>query len=251
MEVLSMRRRGFGRLVRATGIALLAAGSALASDAPAEEPKNEIVVFGGASILDAARGQDTIIGLPGWVGDRWPGFPDVQVRTETSLGGSALFGARYSRYVKGRLAVEADLAVAPTHDLAAGGELCVDGSCYGGAAGSVVRGPWGRGPGRADLDLDDLRTRNVTAWHYGAGLAYDVTGGDVRPVVILGAGGVSYSGARESSTDFALRFGLGLKVFFGRIGGRVDVVDHLVTDHFLTGEAEHDIHATAGFLVRF
>jgi hypothetical protein len=70
-------------------------------------------------------------------------------------------------------------------------------------------------------------------------------------VVIFGAGGVSYGGARAGLTDFALRFGAGLKVLFGRIGGRVDAVDHLVTDHFLTGKAEHDIHATAGFLGRF
>jgi hypothetical protein len=102
-----------------------------------------------------------------------------------------------------------------------------------------------------DVHLDDVRTRNLTAWHYGAGLAYDITGGDVRPFVIFGAGGVSYSGAGETSTDFALRFGAGLKIYFGRIGARVDVVDHLVTDHFLSGDAEHDIHATAGFLVRF
>jgi hypothetical protein len=31
----------------------------------------------------------------------------------------------------------------------------------------------------------------------------------------------------------------------------VDVVDHLVAEHFLSGDAEHDIHATAGLLVRF
>jgi hypothetical protein len=31
----------------------------------------------------------------------------------------------------------------------------------------------------------------------------------------------------------------------------VEVVDHLVPDHFLTSKAEHDLHATAGFLVRF
>lgn len=99
--------------------------------------------------------------------------------------------------------------------------------------------------------VTDLRNCFTCPWHYGAGLAYDITGGDVRPVVIFGAGGVSYSGAREGATDFALRFGAGLKVLFGRVGGRVDVVDHLVTDHFLTGEAEHDIHVTAGFLVRF
>jgi hypothetical protein len=35
------------------------------------------------------------------------------------------------------------------------------------------------------------------------------------------------------------------------VGARVDVVDHLVLDHFVSGEAEHDVHATAGLLVRF
>jgi hypothetical protein len=243
-----MRQSAFGRFA---GLALLAAAPALAADQTGAEPKNEIVVFGGASILDAARNQDRTVGIPGWMGDRWPGFPEIRVQSETSLGGSALFGARYSRYVKGRLAVEADLSVAPTHDLEVGGALCLDSRCFGGAEGDRMRGPWGMGPGRGDFDLEGLRSRNLTAWHYGGGLAYDITGGDVRPVVIFGAGGVSYSGSRESSTDFALRFGLGLKVLFGRMGGRIDVVDHLVTDHFLTGKAEHDIHATAGFLVRF
>lgn len=246
-----MRQHGGVTAGLLIGVALFGATRVAAADATAPEFKNEIVVFGGASILDATRNQDATVGVPGWMGDRWPGFPDIQVQTGTSLGGSALFGARYSRYVKGRLAVEADLAVAPTHDLEVGGALCLDGRCFGGAEGGRVRGPWGMGPGRGDLDFDDFRSRNLTAWHYGAGLAYDITGGDVRPVVIFGAGGVSYSGARQGSTDFALRFGAGLKVLFGRVGGRVDVVDHLVTDHFLTGKAEHDIHATAGFLVRF
>lgn len=234
------------------GAALLGGARVEAADAAADA-KNEIVVFGGASILDASRGEDRTIGLPGWMGGRWPGFPEIQVRTETSLGSSALFGARYSRYVKGRLAVEADLAVAPTHDLETGGELCLDGSCFGGGRGrgERMRGPWGEGPGFGDVDLDSLRTRSVTAWHYGAGLAYDVTGGDVRPVVVFGAGGVSTSGASETETDFVLRFGAGLKILFGRVGARVDVVDHLVTEHFLSGDDEHDIHATAGLLVRF
>jgi hypothetical protein len=236
------------------GFALLGGAGVAAADEAAPDPKNEVVIFGGASILDASGGRDATIGMPGWAGDRWPGFPDVQVRTDTSLGGSVLFGARYSRYVKGRLAVEADFAVAPTHDLEVGGELCLDNQCFGGGRGDRMRGPWGSGPGMGDIgnvDLDGFRTRNVTAWHYGAGLTYDITGGDVRPFVIFGAGGVSYSGANESSTDFALRFGAGLKIYFGRVGARVEVVDYLVTDHFLSGDAEHDIHATAGFLVRF
>jgi hypothetical protein len=117
-----MRHHGSVAAGLLLGVAFLGGTWAEAADPAATESKNEIVVFGGASILDASRGQDTTIGIPGWPGDRWPGFPDVQVRTETSLGGSALFGARYSRYVKGRLAVEADLAVAPTHDLETGDE---------------------------------------------------------------------------------------------------------------------------------
>ena len=247
-----MRQHGGVAAGLLIGVALLGGTRVEAADATAAESRNELVVFGGASILDASRGQGTTIGIPGWAGDRWPGFPGVEVRTETSLGGSALFGARYSRYVKGRLAVEADLAVAPSHDLETGGELCLEGRCYGRGMGERMRGPWGSGPGMGDVDdLEGFRTRNVTAWHYGAGLTYDITGGDVRPFVIFGAGGVSYSGARESSTDFVLRFGAGLKVLFGRVGARVDVVDHLVTDQFLSGDAEHDIHATAGFLVRF
>lgn len=255
-----MRHRGFGMLDVAAALALLLATPALAQDAAAAEPRSEIVVFGGASILDAQAGREMPLARPQWMGERWPGLPDVTARAEASLGNSALFGARYSRYVKGRLAVEADLSVAPSHDLEARGEVCLAGRCFGGAeladmarlAGpGGFRMPGGRGPGQREVDFEGLGSRNVTAWHYGAGLAYDVTGDDVRPMVIFGAGGVSYSGARESETDFVLRFGAGLKMYFGRVGARVDVVDHLVVDHFLSGEAEHDLHATAGFLVRF
>ncbi len=65
----------------------------------------------------------------------------------------------------------------------------------------------------------------------------------------MGAGGVTWDGASE--TDFVFRFGSGLKVLFGNVGLRVDVTDYLVLDHFLSGDNEHDVHATAGFLVGF
>jgi hypothetical protein len=35
------------------------------------------------------------------------------------------------------------------------------------------------------------------------------------------------------------------------VGARVEVVDHLIPDHFLSGTTEHDFHTTAGLLVRF
>jgi hypothetical protein len=229
-------------------------GRAIAQEpaAPERETKNEITVFGGVSILDASGSSEWVLGTGSFPGlfPMFPGFPatipDVTVRGESSLGGSALFGARYSRHIKDRLAVEADLAIAPTHDLELGGEICLERfGCFGeGPEGARRRG--GEVLGRFDRNFG---RRGITAWHYGGGLAYELADGDVRPFVLVGAGGVTWDGA--SDTDFVFRFGAGLKALFGNAGFRVDVTDHLVVDHFLTGGSEHDLHATAGFLVEF
>jgi len=243
-------------------VASLAAAPALADDDARDE--NELVVFGGISLLDASRTRETSFdgsfelpgphGFSGFAGFDRPGrqpitIPSVSLKTDSSLGSSVLFGARYSRRIKDRLALEADLTVAPNHELETGvvggciADFCVGPGGRGDGASRV-----GRGPGRVGLEAAD---RNVTAWHYGAGLAYEVMGGDVRPLVTLGAGAATWDGVRGADTSFELRFGLGLKVLFGRVGARIDVVDHLVLDHFVSGEAEHDVHATAGLLVRF
>src|SRR6185295_12446680 len=109
---------------------------------------------------------------------------------------SALIGFRYSRAIKNRLWAEADLEVAPSHDLEARGSVCIEGNrCVG--TGDLSRAGGRRGlPNLPDLDFDLGRSRPVTAWHYGAGLAYELTGGDVRPFLTLGAGAVSWSGSR-------------------------------------------------------
>jgi hypothetical protein len=242
-----MRNNSYAHLAAVVLLASLTAAAAVADDDA--QDRNELVVFGGISLLDASRTRETSfdgsIELPGFGGR--PGrpitIPALSFETESSLGTSVLFGARYSRRIKDRLALEADLAVAPNHELETGvGGGCFAGFCFGSGSGR------GNVDGRAILSLAD---RNVTAWHYGAGLAYEVMGGDVRPLVLLGAGAATWDGAREASTSFELRFGLGLKVLFGRVGARIDVVDHLVLDHFVSGDAEHDVHATAGLLVRF
>jgi hypothetical protein len=226
-----------------------------ADTAAASEDKNEIVVFGGISLLDASRslpGEILPAGreLPFTGGFNFGGFnfggrfgrnplpfpiPPVSFSGENSIGSSALFGARYSRLV------EADLTVAPGHEVEARASGCIGDLCFGSDDARGFAGRIGRGLGE----------RNVTAWHYGAGLAYELTRGDVRPVVTLGAGAVTWDGAREAGTDFVFRFGAGLKILFGHVGARVDVVDHLVIDQFLTQDTEHDVHATAGLLVRF
>jgi hypothetical protein len=234
-------------------LALTATAVPVAAD-DASDPSNQIVVFGGVSILDASGARSwewgpVGPGLPGSPGFP-PGFgpdrfPDVEFRSSTSIGNSAVLGARYSRYVKDRLAVEADIQVGPGHDLDSDGELCLGGSCVG-------IGDLGRFGGRVgNIDLERWGGQDVTAWQYGGSLAYDITGGDVRPVIVFGAGGATWSGDRQTETDFELRFGAGLKILFGRVGARVDVIDHLVLDHFLTESSEHNLHVTAGLLVGF
>lgn len=257
--------------------ATLAAGSVRADEARLDPARNEISVFGGASILDATGGTSYTFAIPDLPG--FPGFPDhavpgdVRVSTEAKLGSSALFGARYAFYLRKQLAVEADFAVAPSHELRGDVGVCGPGGrCYssgdydqsamaesfrssmsglfGGPMGGRFRGMGGMRGGRPEGGYG-FGGGDATAWHYGAGLTYDVLGGDVRPFVTVGAGGVSYDGARDARTSFVLRFGAGLKAYFGRVGARVDVIDHLVVDHYLSGDAEHDLHVTGGLLVRF
>ena len=255
----------------------LAAAPARADDARLDPARNEVYVFGGISILDARTSQQATIPLPTIPG--FPGWPggatgDVQVSTETRLGNSALVGFRYAFYLRKQLALEADAEVAPSQDLHSSVDLCGSSACYGrgdyqrsgsgqpfdsamdaffaGPRGGQFRGMYGMHGGEGHYDGGfGFGGHNVTAWHYGAGLTYDILGKDVRPFVAVGAGGVSYDGANGASTDFTLRFGAGLKVYFGRLGARVDAMDYVVFDNFLTGKTEHDVHVTGGALIRF
>jgi hypothetical protein len=257
-----------------------AAAPARADDAGKDPARNEVTVFGGISILDARSSHQATItlpalpgfpGLPGWSGG---GPLDIQVGTETSLGNSALVGLRYAFYLRKQLAIEADVAVAPSHDLQGSVDVCGSSRCYGrgdyagtgtvrafdsamtaffgGPMGGRFRGMEGMHAGEGHFEGGHgFGGRSVTAWHYGAGLTYDILGGNVRPFATVGAGGVSYDGGPGTETDFVLRFGGGLKVYFGRFGARVDAVDHLVFNNFLSGRDEHDVHIAGGAFVRF
>lgn len=258
----------------------LAAACARADDAGLDPARNEVTVFGGISILDARSSHQATItlpaipgfpGLPGWPGG---GPTDIQVGTETHLGNSALIGLRYGFYLRKQLALEADVAVAPSQDLQSSVNVCGSSSCFGrgdyaragtvgsfdsamfaffgGPVGGQFRGMQGMHGGAGRFDGGNgFGGRSLTAWHYGAGLSYDILGGDVRPFLALGAGAVSYDGTPGAKTDFVLRFGAGLKVYFGRLGARVDAIDYLVFNNFLTGRDEHDVHITGGAFVRF
>jgi hypothetical protein len=267
-----MRSRDLPVFVLVAGLAT-AAAPARGDDASNLDPaRNEVTVFGGISILDARTSHWPMIpGLPGWPGGA---TGPVQLSTQTKLGNSALIGFRYAFYLRKQLALEADAEVAPSQDLHSSVDLCGSSGCYGradyqrsgsgqpfdsamdaffaGPMGGRFRGMYGMHGGEGHYDGGfGFGGHSVTAWHYGAGLTYDILGKDVRPFVAVGAGGVSYDGAAGANTDFTLRFGAGLKVYFGRLGARVDAMDYVVFDNFLTGKTEHDVHVTGGAFIRF
>jgi hypothetical protein len=87
----------------------------------------------------------------------------------------------------------------------------------------------------------------VTAYHYGLGFAYELATGEVRPFVSVGAGAVTYDVPGSGGTSFAFEFGAGARLSFGeRIGGRIEVADRVIPDHFLSGVTEHDVQVRAG-----
>ncbi|HVO12966.1 MAG TPA: hypothetical protein VMX54_19660 [Vicinamibacteria bacterium] len=245
-----------------------------ADDASLDPARNEFSVFGGISILDARSSQQYTVTLPAIpaipASHGEPGFPgypggSVQVNTETKLGDGGLFGLRYTFYLRKQLALEADASVAPGQELRTSAGLGPGGypsfpqpfeqamnAYLGGMGGAANRGMGGPSGAYARYgEPYGYGQHDVTAWHYGAGLTYDILGRDVRPFVLLGVGGVSYDGEAGAKTDFVLRFGAGLKVYFGRLGVRIDAADYLVFNNFLTGHDEHDVHVTGGGFVRF
>lgn len=197
--------------------------------------RNELSVLAGMSLLDVTS--HDLRGVPR--GRRGLTLPFGNTRT-TSLDDSVELGVRYGRDISERIAVEADFSIAPGHELRdrLGFDCPPPMFCIA-------------GPEIALFAPDILTTDRVIAYHYGGGVRVDLTEGDITPALIAGVGGVAFSGDDFSETDLALRLGGALRVSFNALNVRVEVVDVIVADHFVTKRAEHDLHIRVGFGVRW
>jgi hypothetical protein len=200
---------------------------------------------GGVSLLDAeaedVRDLDIDPFLP-------PGIPrgliqPVTIRQRRTLGSSVLQGFVVSRRVARRALVEAEFSLAPDHALRTEGSFrCPADFCR--LLGIV--GDEFPIDGRAGSPED-----NVVAYHYGLGLAYELAGGEARPFLSAGLGAVTYDLPGDNETSLAVSVGAGVRLHFGdHLGARVEAVDRILPDHFLSGETEHDIHVRLGLLIR-
>jgi hypothetical protein len=224
---------------------LAVAATPLAAQPAASDPRYEVTLVFGASLLSAES--ESAQPLP---------FDSLQtfeallpagtlrrllpstIQTRDRMGASFLQGFQISRRLARRGWVEAEFLIAPAHtrrrttSFRCPAEVCALAglSSLGDALASEER---------------------VTAYHYGLGLAYELARGEVRPFLSVGAGAVTYDVPREGGTSFAFEVGAGARLSFGeRIGGRIEVVDRVVPDHFLSGTTEHDVQVRAGAVFR-
>jgi hypothetical protein len=73
----------------------------------------------------------------------------------------------------------------------------------------------------------------------------------VRPFLSAGIGAVTYDIPDDTNTDLAFDVGAGVRLGLSEhVGARLEVLDRIVIDHFLSGRTEHDVHVRAGVTFR-
>jgi hypothetical protein len=165
------------------------------------------------------------------------------------LGGGALQGLALGKRLGDHVLAEVGLAIAPGRSLEeryaiyppgalADPMPCAPLSEQGGVGGCLIP------------PIDELGSTRVVSYEYGGSLAIDLGGRDTRPFLSAGLGAATYAIDRSTSTDLRLSFGAGVRRDFGRIAARLEVVDFVSPNGFLTAEVEHDVQIRAGLQVR-
>jgi hypothetical protein len=219
---------------------IFTASPALAQSVPR---RSELTVFVGAS-LGSPSTNDVDLSLPvpleSFRGAIAPTIYPVPLTVSAELGGSPEFGLRYDWYLTEIVSVGGDFSIAPSHELS-------------------TRIRFGCPPGRpciADeipgLQLSDqVIGTNVVAYHYGGNVGIDLMRGTLRPTIIAGVGAVSYDGTRAGDTEFAFRIGGAFKADAGPVVIRLEGIDVITPDHFVSRQVEHDFHARVGVGIRW
>jgi opacity protein-like surface antigen len=226
---------------------VLQAGAAGAATVPPpDDHRYEVTLVFGASVLgveteESLRGFP--IDVPGTLLELLPAGTLRQlvpegIRQQERLGGSFLQGFQVARRVGRRGWLETEFLIAPAHTL----RRSVSFRCPAQLCALAGLGDLGDG-----LSVE----QRVTAYHYGLGFGYELARGDVRPFLSAGVGAVTYDEADGGGTSLALEVGAGARFAISdHVGGRLEVVDRIVPDHFLTGNTEHDLQVRAGAVFR-
>jgi hypothetical protein len=206
-------------------VALLCCGSA---SAESRDGVTELTIYSGISFLETEHEE----------------FPDILLRPdapfdyhfESSFDGGFLFGFKGGYYFNENVELEGNFAIAPNQKLRTESffdcpvaEICPLFDFF------------------PPIFFDE---QNGVSYYYDGNLVYNFDLRNLTPFVSVGLGGITNDFEVENHTDFSLNFGGGAKFNFGKVGVRIEVNDHVIPDHFLTEETEHDVQVHYGLLVR-
>ena len=228
--------------MRAAGLVVLCVWFTLAAAPVGAQTtgKNELTIFGGFSLAEptASTSRDPrILSLDHSLIPLI--YPPIFSATRT-LDGSGELGVRYGRDLTDTLTLTGDFSIAPAHELLTHTSL----GCPDPLVCIAV-------PAFAFFAPDFLFSERVVAYHYGGGLGMKLRPGTVTPSVSAGLGGVTFAGTDRHESSLAFRIGGGVSAAIRNLTTGIEVLDVIVSEHFVTGRLEHDPHVRITFGVRW
>lgn len=162
-------------------------------------------------------------------------FPlPIFVQQKRHLGNGVLIGIKGAYFLNRHIALEGNFGISPNQKLTS--ETTFE--CPPGFVCPALGFPF------------TFFERNTVAYVYDGNFIYHFLDQNVRPFLSAGIGGISTDVNSDIFTNFTLNFGGGLKYYFRNLGMRFEISDHVITNHWLTDETEHNLQVQYGLLFR-
>lgn len=199
--------------------------------------QTEITVYSGFSFVNAQGITAPCLACAGPVVS--PGLPIPFFQTRRTLDGGFLIGFKGGYHFNENVEVEGNFSVAPKQKLTTETFF----QCPPGIVCPLQR----NAAGLAIFPFLN-ESRNVVSYYYDGDMVYNILLRHVTPFVEAGLGGVSSDSGSGTETDLAFNFGGGAKFPFRRFALRLELNDHVIASHFVSGKTEHDLQVQYGVL---
>ena len=195
--------------------------------------KTEITIYSGISFLEAEREI-----TPPCILCDLPARPGIlPIFTKVSFESGFLFGFKVGHYLNSNVEVEGNFAIGPSQEVITDTfDFCPPDLCL------LPQG---------DLPFPFLQAEESgVSYYYDGNFVYNFPFKNITPYATVGIGGISTDIQENTRSDVSFNFGAGVKSYFKQIGIRFEVNDHVIPDHFISDDTEHDLQLQYGVTFR-
>jgi hypothetical protein len=187
--------------------------------------KLEVSAFLGTSLNDRDHSEHLFIPDIGL-----PGNPSTVI-TKTRFDSGLLFNLKAGYYLNENLQLEGAYTMGPSQKVRVDSqfECSSDGDCAG--------------PFSNELD--------ASSYYVDGNVLYNFHYGRFTPFISGGIGLAKTTVHIEHANDLVFNFGIGTKVYFGHIGFRLELNNHLIRSYRFTESEQNDIQFNSGVMLRF